>query len=412
LSTIERNNSAQNQCIAIVGTLANTMLGFRGELIRDLVAGGHTVFAFAIDYTPVTEQEIRAMGATPVSYRMGQLSTNPLSDIRAMLQLYRLFKQRGITLSYCYFSKPAIYGTLAAKLAGVTTRVAKIEGLGRVFTSHPDGDKLKKRILRRIMAVLFRISLPHAHKVLVLNEGDKQDLQSFSTKIPEPTVLGGIGVCLKRYPFRPPVTAPVRFIFVGRLLPEKGVRYFVEAAKALKTRYPDTEFILVGAPDNKPGAINKAELDQLVCEQVVTWPGPVDDVAPWLARSSVFVLPTYYREGVPRSTQEALAMGRPVITTRMPGCRKTVREGANGYLIEPHDQAGLERAMLEFIRNPDLIPAMGVESYRLAKERFDVRKINQSIMKTIGVDIAPIAFENEMPDPANDWHAKVQTSFK
>ena len=105
-------------------------------------------------------------------------------------------------------------------------------------------------------------------------------------------------------------------------------------------------------------------------------------------------------------------MGRPVITTRMPGCRKTVREGANGYLIEPHDQAGLERAMLEFIRNPDLIPAMGVESYRLAKERFDVRKINQSIMKTIGVDIAPIAFENEMPDPANDWHAKVQTSFK
>src|SRR5690606_41491206 len=102
------------------------MLGFRGELIRDLVASGHTVFAFAIDYKPVTEQEIRAMGATPVSYRMGQLSTNPLRDIEAMLQLYRLFQERAITMSYCYFSKPAISGTLTARLARVTTPCANL----------------------------------------------------------------------------------------------------------------------------------------------------------------------------------------------------------------------------------------------------------------------------------------------
>lgn len=412
MSAMERSSSAEHQRVAIVGTLADTMLGFRGELIRDLVAGGHTVFAFAIDYTPATEQEILAMGATPVRYRMGQLSTNPFSDFKAVLLLYRLFRMHRISLSYCYFSKPAIYGTLAAKLAGVPTRVAKIEGLGRVFTRHPGGDTLKKHILRRVMAVLFRISLPHAHKVLVLNEGDKQDLLSFSKKIPEPVVLGGIGVCLKRYPFRPAVTEPVRFIFVGRLLPEKGVRYFVDAAKALKSRYPSTEFILVGAPDSKPGAINKAELEQLVCDGWVTWPGPVDDVAPWLAKSSVFVLPTYYREGVPRSTQEALAMGRPVITTRMPGCRKTVREGVNGYLVSPHDQAGLEDAMLKFIDQPELIPMMGVASCRLAKEQFDVRKINRTIMKAIGVNSAPMSVDDAMPDSVNDWNPNAQPSVK
>ena len=404
MSTIERNSSTENQRVAIVGTLANTMLGFRGELIRDLVAAGHTVFAFAIDYTPATEQKIRAMGATPVSYTMGQLSTNPFSDIKAMAQLYRLYRERGITLSYCYFSKPAIFGTLAAKLAGVPIRIAKIEGLGRVFTRHPEGDKLKKRILRRIMVALFRISLPHATKLFVLNEGDRQDLQSFSSRIPEPIVLGGIGVCLQRYPFRPPVTSPVRFIFVGRLLPEKGVRYFVNAAKALKARYPATEFILVGAPDSKPGAINKQELEQLVHDGLVTWPGPVDDVAPWLAKSSVFVLPTYYREGVPRSTQEALAMGRPVITTRMPGCRKTVREGINGYLIPPYDPAALENAMLEFIQDPDLIPAMGAASYRLAREEFDVRIINQTIMREIGLKPRPTQAQPPVAQPANDWH--------
>lgn len=405
MSEGKRLSTAQsNERIAIVGTLVNTMLGFRGELIRDLVASGHTVFAFAIDYTPETAERIRAMGAQPVSYRMGQLSTNPVSDLLAMLHLRKLFKQHRISLSFCYFSKPAIYGTLAAKLAGVPKRIAKIEGLGRVFTKHPGGDGLKKRILRRVMAGLFRISLPHAHKVFVLNQGDKKDLLSFGVTAPRPVVIGGIGVCLKRYPFRPPVTSPIRFIFVGRLLPEKGVRYFVDAAKALKTRYPHVEFILVGAPDDKPGAINKAELLTLVEQGTVSWPGPVDDVVPWLSKSSVFVLPTYYREGVPRSTQEALATGRPVITTRMPGCRKTVKEGVNGYLIDPHDQAGLENAMLKFIQNSDLIPAMGAASYRLAREEFDVRIINQTIMREIGLQPRPAQAKPPVVQPANDWH--------
>lgn len=390
--------------IAMVGTLADTMLGFRGELIRELIAAGHTVYAFAIDYTPATEQKIRQMGARPVSYKMGQLSANPLSDLRATFQLKKLFRKHRITLSYCYFSKPAIYGTLAAKLAGVPKRVAKIEGLGRVFTESPMGDGAKKRALRRVMAWLFSISLPHAHTVFVLNQGDKDDLQRFSPNIPEPTLLGGIGVCMKRYPFRPPVIEPVRFIFIGRLLPEKGVRYFVNAAQAIKKRHPSAEFILVGAPDNKPGAINKAELEQLVAQGTVLWPGPVDDVVPWLAKSSVFVLPTYYREGVPRSTQEALATGRPVITTRMPGCRKTVREGINGYLVEPHDQTGLENAMLKFIHNPDLIPTMGIASCRLAREAFDVRIINQTIMREIGLEPRPLKLEEPSSETANDWH--------
>lgn len=394
--------------IAMVGTLAETMLGFRGELIRDLIAAGHTVYAFAIDYTPATEQKIRRMGAKPVSYRMGQLSANPLSDLSAIFQLHKLFKKHRITLSYCYFSKPAIYGTLAAKMAGVPKRVAKIEGLGRVFTRKPHGDGLKTHLLRRVMATLFKVSLPHAHKVLVLNQDDKEDLQSFSKKIAEPYVLGGIGVCMNRYPFRPPVTNPIRFVFIGRLLPEKGVRYFVNAAKAIREKHPSVEFVLVGAPDNKPGAINKAELKQLVREGTVIWPGPVDDVTPWLAKSSVFVLPTYYREGVPRSTQEALATGRPVITTRMPGCRKTVKEGVNGYLIEPHDQTGLEHAMVRFIQNPDLIPTMGIASYRLACEKFNVRIINRTIMREIGIQPPKAPIQLPHIRPVNDSITDVQ----
>lgn len=367
------------------------MLGFRGELIKDLVAAGHEVFAFATDFSPEARAAIRQMGATPVRYRMSQLGTNPISDLRTLWQLRKLFKQHRISISFCYFLKPAIYGTFAARLAGVPRRIAKIEGLGRVFTVNPEGDGIRKRVVRKVMIGLFRFSLPMAHKVYVLNEGDRQDLERFGVTNPRPEVLGGIGVCLESYYFHPPVTDTLRFIFVGRLLPEKGVRYFVEAAKALGKRYPEAEFILLGGPDSKRGSIGIAELKELVDQGVVTYPGAVKDVTPWLARSSVFVLPSYYREGVPRSTQEALAMGRAVITTDLPGCRKTVRDGMNGFLVPPHDQEALEAAMLRFLREPELVVAMGRESFNLAREHFDVRKINRRILRDIGItDVADV----------------------
>lgn len=366
----------------------DTMLGFRGELIRDMVQSGHTVYAFATDFNDDTRAAIRAMGAEPVCYRMGQISTNPFGDIAAVWQLYRLFRQHDISLSFCYFAKPSVYGTIAAKLAGVPYRVAKIEGLGRIFTTGPQGDSFRKRCIRKIMVGLYRLSLPMSHRLLVLNQGDKEDLENFGIRSPKPEVLGGIGVCLERYSFRPPVTDTVCFIFIGRLLHEKGVRYYINAARSIRRRYPKTEFILLGAPDAKPGAINRDELKQLIDEGLITYPGPVKDVVPWLAKSSVFVLPTYYREGVPRSTQEALAMGRPVITTSTPGCRKTVMEGVNGFLVPPHDQEALENAMLRFIHQPELIRPMGLESYQLARRQFDVRQINQSIFRLLNLHSA------------------------
>lgn len=360
------------------------MLGFRGELIRDIVRAGHQVYAFATNYTPKTERAILAMGAIPVAYRMGRLSTNPVADLTSTLQLYRLLKSYGITCCFSYFTKPSIWGTTAAWMAGVPLRVAKIEGLGRVFTPGPGGFSIKKRLLQRVIKTLFRFSLSKAHHLFVLNHDDQKDLIAMGVQKPAPCMIGGIGVCLSQYPFKPPVVAPLRFIFIGRLIPEKGIRYFLDAAKALKQRYPKAEFIVLGAPDDKHG-ITKAELKELVKSGTITYPGPVENVVPWLAKSSVFVLPSYYREGVPRSTQEALAMGRPVITTNMPGCRETVQHGVNGYLVAPHNQHELEAAMLQFIQHPEQIAPMGQASHKLAVERFNVRKINQTILNTLGL---------------------------
>ena len=369
--------------IAIVGTLAETMLGFRGELIKDLVKQGHEVFAFATDYTEQSSHQIREIGATPVAYRMGQFSLNPFAELASGYQLYRLFRAHRIDLSYCYFSKPAIYGTVAAYLAKVPTRVAKIEGLGRVFTVGPNGQSWKKKVVAWVMKCLFRMSLPLANHIIVLNEDDKRSLLSFGVRKPEPVVINGIGVDLDRYCYTPPSTDPIRFIFVGRLLKEKGIEYFIEAAKAIKPLYPNTEFIIVGAVDNNRGAITRPQLEQLVEDGIITYPGPVKDVRPWLARSSVFVLPSYYREGVPRSTQEALAMGRPVITTNMPGCKATVIDESNGFLVDPHDVSSLVQFMIKFIENPSLLEPMGINSWRLAKEKYDVKSVNEMIKRTV-----------------------------
>src|SRR5690606_27454200 len=153
------------------------------------------------------------------------------------------------------------------------------------------------------------------------------------------------------------------------------------AARTIKARYPEVRFILLGGLDTNPGGISAAEVHSWVEEGLLEWPGHVN-VKPWFEQMSVYVLPSY-REGVPRSTQEAMAMGRPVITTDAPGCRETVEHGVNGFLVPPRDVEALVGAMERFIKEPALIETMGKESRRLAEERFDERKVNARLMEFI-----------------------------
>jgi len=168
------------------------------------------------------------------------------------------------------------------------------------------------------------------------------------------------------------------------MLKEKGVHEFIKAARSLKDRHPESRFIMIGGIDVNPGSIQEHHLHSWVKEGLVEWPGQVNDVRPWIAQSSVFVLPSY-REGKPRSTQEAMAMGRPVITTDAPGCRDTVHDGVNGFLIPVRDANALARSMERFIEQPDLIVTMGIESRRLAETHYDVHKINRQLMSIMGI---------------------------
>jgi len=156
--------------------------------------------------------------------------------------------------------------------------------------------------------------------------------------------------------------------------------------KNIKLRYPKTEFLVLGGFDNdNPGKLKREEFYKLIDNNIINYLGQVDNVTEWIQNSSVFVLPSYYREGIPRSTQEAMAIGRAVITTDVPGCRETVQDGVNGFLIPKWNINALTDAMSKFIETPELIETMGLESYRIAKEKFDVKKINAKLIEILGV---------------------------
>lgn len=200
-------------------------------------------------------------------------------------------------------------------------------------------------------------------------------------------LLDGIGLDLDHYHQVEPVLHPVCFILIARLIREKGVYDYIEAARKVKALHPETRFILLGNVDLNPGSVSESELRAWVAEGVVEWPGQVTDVRSWIAAASVFVLPSFYREGLPRSTQEAMAMGRPVITTDMPGCKETVEQGVNGFVVPARNPDALARVMMDFIEQPELIAPMGAASRRMAEERFDVHTINATILQAMGIQV-------------------------
>ncbi|SDG53394.1 Glycosyltransferase involved in cell wall bisynthesis [Pseudomonas seleniipraecipitans] len=373
--------------IAIVGTTADSILNFRKELIVSLVALGYEVFAFATDYKALDRVRVREIGAEPVDYILSRTGLNPVRDLLDMLKLVKIFKHLKPDLVFSYFSKPVIFSTLAARLAGVKTRVGMLEGLGFSFTLQPQGVSLKAAFIRNVQVLLYRLTFPFLDRMVFLNEDDYKDLVVLrKIRVKKYCILGGIGLDLARYPLSIVPTSPVRFIFVGRFLIEKGIREYLAACEMLKAQYPHVECVIIGAIDsNSPGFIGE-EIERLVKKGVILCPGHVANVSDWLASSSVFILPSY-REGFPRSTQEAMAIGRAVITTDVPGCKDTVFDGINGFLIPPWSADAILKKMIVFVENVDLAISMGRESHRIAQRDFSSVVVNRKLISFVVGDL-------------------------
>ena len=374
--------------IVLIGTVASSFYGFRADLIHTLLKQGHKIYAFTSEYTAEDLKKIEQLGAIPVTYTLNRGGLNPLADIFATYQLSKKLKTVNPDLVFSYFSKPVIFGTLAAKLAKVPRIVGMLEGLGYTFTEQPGGLIKKTEIIKKIQIFLYKISLPKLDKLIFLNPDDPKDLlEKYAINVKKVEVLGGIGLNLQDYPYQPlsNIHFPLKFLFIGRLLKEKGIHEFVQAAKLVKKIYPDTEFTVLGAiDDHNLGALQQTDLDTLISSNIIRYPGHVSNIKDWIADSHVFVLPSY-REGVPRSTQEAMAIGRAIITTDVPGCRETVIDGVNGFLVPKWNSIKIKKKMIYFIENPEKIKVMGEASYYIAKNKFDSKIVNQKLMKILGL---------------------------
>jgi glycosyltransferase involved in cell wall biosynthesis len=372
----------------LISSYYDSIPKFRGDLIRELVFNGFDVFAMAplsgVKGLSVSLDSLRGVEFLDVA--LDRNGVNPCLDFISFLDIYRKVFSVRPQVVLGYTAKPVIYGLLAAWLVGVPRRYALITGLGYGFTGG------RKRPLRAILLFLYKFSLVRAHKVFFQNPDDEKYFRQMGvlpSYIPS-VVVNGSGVDIGSYsPMPLPVKSSI-FLLIGRLLGDKGVREFAEAARRVKACIPSTRFLLAGWIDTNPDAIGQDELDAWIADGIIEFLGKLDDVRPTIADASVYVLPSY-REGTPRTVLEAMAMGRPIITTDAPGCRETVIDGENGFLVPVKSVDALVEAMLKFIEDPTLAPRMGRRSREIAEEKYDVHKVNAVMLREMG--ITPVAGE-------------------
>ena len=362
--------------ILVIAGLAESLIVFRGPLLKAFQHRGLEVHAAApgLSIQSDTKRQLESAGIRVHDIPLRRTGISPLADLRLLWSLVVLMKSIKPQWVLSYTIKPVIYGTLAAWLAGVPRRFALITGLGYAFTGSASG---LRGVIKRLAQGLYRLSLVKAHKVFFQNPDDRSLFLQLGLLTPDTPsiVVNGSGVDLEQFVPTPLPDGSTRFLLIARLLGDKGVREYAQAAERIRAKYPETRFFLVGWIDDNPDAIDQQELDAWVSKGILEYLGFMKDVRPAIAECSVFVLPSY-REGTPRTVLESMAMGRPIITTDAPGCRETVQNGENGFLVQVKSVDDLVQAMERFILNPGLVALLGQRSRQIAEEKYDVHKVN------------------------------------
>ncbi|WP_313804095.1 glycosyltransferase family 4 protein [Sphingobium sp.] len=383
--------------VMILSSLSWSLINFRGALIAGMVAEGHEVVACAPDEEPEVLAKLAGMGVRFCRTPMARAGTNPLHDARTLLHYRRLMRMERPDVVVAYTQKPIIYGGLAARLWSRARYFAIMSGLGYVFSEEADS----RHWLRTIVSRLYRIGVARARCIFVFNNDDHRVMQESGIVPPAQRVMQvpGSGIDVRHFAEQPLPGGPFTFLMMGRLMRDKGVGEYVEAARIIRARRPDVRFLLLTRPETEnPTGYAAADLEQWREAGLIEFLPETRDVRPFIASAHAFVLPSFYREGLPRTILEALAIGRPVITTDMPGCREPIRDGVNGLLVPPRDGPALAEAMEQLIADPARVTAMAKAARQTAVDIYDVDKVNAmllDVMQLRGSDM-PIS----VPAPA------------
>jgi glycosyltransferase involved in cell wall biosynthesis len=371
--------------VVIIGALPESLLLFRGDLLKTMVTAGYAVTAMAAPADQGVIEQLKALGVRFKAYPVQRNGINPLRDTQTYFALRKALYELKPDVVLSYTIKPVIWGGIALKGMSATRFYALITGLGFAFQ---DGDSFLHTILTSLVIRLYRFSLTKASRVIFQNTDDRElFIAKQIIKIDKSELVNGSGVDLDHFAVANLPNNDVVFLTIGRLLGSKGFREYAKAARLVKLRYPKVLFKLVGPADPSLDGISLAEVKSWHDGGVIQYLGETRDVRPFINDCNVYVLPSYH-EGMPRTVLEAMAIGRPILTTDVPGCRETVIVGENGYLVPKADPEALAERMIWFIENRDKLERMGQASRRIAEEKFEVHKINEKMLHIMGLKAA------------------------
>jgi glycosyltransferase involved in cell wall biosynthesis len=365
--------------IMVLSSYAPTLFFFREDMMNSMIKKGHEVIAVAPEQEKEWAHKFKRINVKYISVNgIERTGTNPIKDVIGFFALLKAIKREKPDKIFAYQAKTIIYGSIAARILGIKEIFALMGGLGSVFRN--DGKSLAKEIMK----VEYKLAFSLCKKVFFQNKDDRSEIiNSGLIKEDKIALINGSGVNLEKFKEKPFPKNTV-FLFVGRLIKDKGVIDYIDAAKIVKEMYPEVKIQIVGYFDTNPTAVKEEEINKQVADGIIEYLGSTDDVRPFLENCSVFVLPSYH-EGTPKSVLEAMATGRPIITTNAPGCRETVVNRENGFLVPVGNPELLAQKMIWMIEHPEQVAIMGKESIELCKEKFDVNKVNEVILKTMNL---------------------------
>jgi len=366
--------------IAVLSSHTQSLFWFRMDMMKEFIKKGHTVIALGDSPEVDWNDMFKKHNIEYKQLHVQRNGINPFKDLKTFGELFRFLKEEKPDKVFAYQAKTVVYGSIAARFNGITEVYPLIAGLGSIFR----GTSFKNKIVKIIMKIEYWIACKCSKKVLFQNNDDKNEFVNNNLiKDIKAVIINGSGVNLEKFQPTPLPTEPA-MLFIGRLIKDKGIIEYLEACKVVKSKYPKLRCLLVGPYDSNPSALKPEELQPYIDNEIVEYFGEQSDVRPFIAQCSTFVLPSYH-EGTPKTVLEAMAMGRSIITTNAPGCRETIADGINGYLVAVNDIYGIVEKMEHLISNFITVQEMGDASLKIVTTKYDVKIVNQAILQTMGL---------------------------
>lgn len=372
--------------IAMICGDITAALNRRPEFCETLPTLGQRALFLCPPCDPSDQKTIEDMGFEVQFINSDKQAINPLADLGYLKNLKAILKTEQISDVFAFHLKPIMYSGIACRHLGIRFH-GLFAGLGFLFSEQKG---LKKKAIQKVAARVLAYSLAKAHTVIFQNNDDKQTLLQHRVVGDwnhNLVVVNGSGINLDSFPYSPVSDdRPLKFLLVARMLRDKGIPEYYKCARQIRGKWGDAAvFQLLGPFDDNPNALKPEQVEAWASEGAIDYLGITTDIRRYLIDSSVIVLPSFYMEGTPKVLLESLATGRPIITTDSRGCRETVRDGVNGFLVQPRNVPQLVEACEYFLQSPDQLLTKGQASRELARDKFDVTSVNHKMFVAMGL---------------------------